>query len=255
MTAPIRGAADDDGEKAADDDPRGRRQFARHRGQDQREQDDGGAIVQQALALEQDRQPFGRADAAEQADHGDRIGRGDDGAEHEGLRPGESGFESQRPGHQNEDEGGEPDGRDHAGDGERQDGPHVAPKLVEVEVESRFEQESGQDDREQHLPGQFGRLEGVQRAQQQAGEHERHRVREPKAARGDRHGRRDHEQHDESGFGVGHAGTFHAPGSGAPPVDYRDSRCPVNLVVDEEPGERVHPYPRPPLPRLEPPTI
>jgi hypothetical protein len=45
------------------------------------EQDNGGSIVEQALAFDEDSEPLGRAEALEERDYGDRIGRGDDAAE------------------------------------------------------------------------------------------------------------------------------------------------------------------------------
>ena len=63
----------------------------RRPGEDQREEDRRRAVVDQALGLDQEPQPAGYAGFAQERDHRDRVGRGDQRAEDErGLdRPAE----------------------------------------------------------------------------------------------------------------------------------------------------------------------
>ncbi len=65
-----------------------RREGPRHGGDDRRpQQHERGAVVDQALALDHVEQPPGHAEAAADRGRGDRVGRRDDGAENERLRP------------------------------------------------------------------------------------------------------------------------------------------------------------------------
>ena len=88
---------------------------------------DHRAVVEQALAGDDDGQAAGRADLPEDGQHGDRLGGGDDGAEEEGVDPGQTGREVERCA----DESG---GGDDAGQGEQGDGRALGPQVGQVEV-------------------------------------------------------------------------------------------------------------------------
>ena len=123
---------------------------------------DGGGVVEQALALDQDRQPARRAEVAEDADHGDRIGGGDDGAQQQAgdqadLREGRQGEAD----HQRADDDG-----DH---GQEQDRRDVVHQTADVDHQRGLEQQGRQEDVEQGLRRDLEAAQGNDEIAEQAG--------------------------------------------------------------------------------------
>ncbi len=105
---------------------------------------DRRGVVEQALALDQGRQPARRADVVKDRDDGDRIGRRDDRAEdHAGQHP----DGRDRPQGEPDDKGADDD----ADDGEDQNRPDFVAQLANIDIEGCLEQQCRQKDIEQRL--------------------------------------------------------------------------------------------------------
>lgn len=166
------------------------------------EENDGGAVVEQTLALEQLGEAPRAAQVPEQADHSDWIGRRDQSSEHERMLPAEAGSQSQLIGNQEEDEGSERGRGHHAWDRERRDRDAVVPELPKVDVERGLEDQAREKYIEQEILGQLRRREQLQCTEHQPRQHQRYRVGQTHPRRGDGDGGGQHEQQDEARLDV-----------------------------------------------------
>ena len=130
--------------------------LALRRAQGHEEGDHGDAVVEQAFADDEHAKLLGQAGAAEQSEDNDRVGGGEDGAEH--GAPVERNVHAE-PGedlaHANCHQQG---GRDDAGGGEHEDAAALAPEGGDVDVQAAGEQQEGQRTVQQHVR-QVGRLQ------------------------------------------------------------------------------------------------
>ena len=113
-------------------------------GEDQGEQNRRRAVVDQALRFDQQAQPAGDAVLAQQGDHCDRVGGGDQRSERQRRLdpPAEAVDEPAR-----HDRGAKEDADGREGDDRRE----VAPELGPRDVQRRFEQQRRQDDVEDQV--------------------------------------------------------------------------------------------------------
>ena len=155
--------------------------------------DDRGAVVQQAFALHQHRQPVRRAQRAKQGHHRHRVGRGDERTKHQRQRQREGRHEADRAAHE---EGGEDD----AGHGQKQDEGQAAPQLAQVEVERGLEDQRRHEQRQDQLGRQLD-LERCLERDQEPDDHQRHGVGDLQAPHRDRDQRCDEQQLDDQGLG------------------------------------------------------
>ena len=173
-----------------------------HQPQDDGEDHDGRAVVEEALPLHEQGEAAGRAQGPEGGHHGHRIRGGDEGAEEQGLGPGQPPGEDQDAGH-------DARAQDHAGHGLPQDGPQVRAQLPEAEVEGGFKdqgrQEEGQHHLRRHLQAQLG-LQG----RGQAGQDQGHGVGQADAPGHHRHDRDQDQGLDDLNFG--NEKVFHGQG-------------------------------------------
>ena len=131
-------------------------------------------------------------------DDRDRVGRGNERAEDDGMAPTEPFAQAERRDDRLEYQCRQADGRDHAGNSERGDRHALAPEVAELQVKGSLEQQPWQEHRVQQLLGQLWRFEQPQDAEDETGDHESHRVRQPEPARGNRDRRRDDEEQYET---------------------------------------------------------
>ena len=99
---------------------------------------EGGRVVHEALALEDDHEPARKVQPAGDRGGGDRVGRGDDGAERDRHRPAQLGHQGNRHDRDRHGRG------DHQADGQQGDRPDVAPQVAD-----REEERAGEEDRRQ----------------------------------------------------------------------------------------------------------
>ena len=189
-------AADDAGE--LDDHARGRHLRARHHVERQREEDDRGAVVEQALALEQDAQPVRRPKALEHPDDRNRVGGGDERSEDHGVPPAKSRSQSEDPGHQVEEHRRQGDRHDHARHGERGNRKTITPEVPKLEVECGLEQQPWQEHGVEEFFGEVRRFEQADEAEHKTGKHQGHGVGEAEPTGGDGDRRGDNEEQDET---------------------------------------------------------
>ncbi len=159
------------------------------RGEDQREQQRRGAVVEQALALDDEPQPALDAGLAQHGDDGDRIGGGDQRAEGERRRE----RPVERP---HESAGDDASAEQHADRRQRQHRREIAPELAPRDAERRLEQQRRQDHLEQDVVGQREVERQPRQRQRQPGRHQADGVGQAKAAGDDRHRHGDPEQLD-----------------------------------------------------------
>ena len=169
---------------------------------DDGEEHDAGAVIDQAFAFDDQRQPLRRAQALEHCHDRDRIGGDDERGEHHGVDEPEPLRERERVDHRRQHGGGDREGHDDAGHRQRVDGDAFAPEAGRVEMERRFEDEPRQDQREEELLGEVRWLEGMRSAKHETGNDQRDGVgqAQPPRANGDR--RSHDEQQDECEFAV-----------------------------------------------------
>ena len=159
--------------------------LARDRGQEHGEHRDRGRVVEQALALDQDGEPVRCADIAEHRDDRDRIGRRQDGAEHQAGDEPDAGGQPER-------EAG--DGRRHENgdDGKHEDRRDLVEQAADIDIERRLEEQGRQKDVEEGLAAQ---IEAGQRLEHLA--HLAARMRGGKADEDAERAAHDGEQHGE----------------------------------------------------------
>ncbi len=163
-------------------------------GHHQAEKDDGGAVVEQAFALDEEIEPGWRTEAFEQGRYRNGVGGRHGSAEQQGQRPVKYEYLGRTVGQQlhaladvDQQQGGGDDGQNHTGDGQTEHRGAVTPQVVEADVKGGLEDEPGEEDQKQHITGQLGRLHELQRAQGQAGQHQGHGVGDAEAPRCHRH--------------------------------------------------------------------
>ena len=186
-----------DGDPAAADQQRlaenaERRRRARRlaeRGDDQREQQRRDAVVDQALALDDQPQAAFDAGLAQQRDDGDRVGGGDERAEGE-RRPG--GPAEQRRQSRRDHGGAKRD----AERGEREDGGEIAPEFAPGNADRGLEQQRRQDHVENDVVRQRHADVDARQRQAEAGQDQPDGVGQAQPARQDRHHHGDAEQLD-----------------------------------------------------------
>ena len=140
------------------------------------QQDQRGPVVHEALALDDVDQPSRHPEPPSDRSRRDRVGRGDDRAEDEGLGPGKVGNCVRD--HCNAD-------RCHGYEPEREQGdrPQVLPQLPEP-GEVRRDVEKRRQDADQHDLGRHRHRRHARReAEQKAPENEQDRVRDPQRPR------------------------------------------------------------------------
>ncbi len=151
------------------------------------EQHQRGRVVDQALALDDVHDRAGRAEPPEDPGGGDRVGRRDDGAEHQAL--GQPEPRDQRAHHERDGEGGR---QDEAERQQRQRGGDAAQGARVGEERAPVDQR-----RQEHQEDEVGRQLPVGGSRQQPGERpdddEHHRVGQAGAA-----GEGDAQQHDDA---------------------------------------------------------
>ena len=128
-------AAEEIGVLAADD----------HRRKDG-EQDDRGGVVEQAFALDQDRQPFRRPEVAEQGYHGDRIGRRNDRAQEQAADEIDIG-DAVEHGADDDQRNHQPDHRQH------QDWRDIVQQTADVDLQRRAKDQCRQEDEQDDVRG------------------------------------------------------------------------------------------------------
>jgi hypothetical protein len=144
------------------------------------------AVVDQALALDDGHEPPGHAQPPRDGRCGDRIGRRDDCAQHEGALPRQALDELVRN-HRDRERGG-----DDEADCEQADRPHVRAQVAERGEERCVVQERRQHPEEHELRVEVELGHARQEAEHQPTEHEQDRV-------GDPYGRREGEQRRDGG--------------------------------------------------------
>lgn len=135
----------DRGERELAEPTQHRRPGADRRGEHDPEQGEGGGVVEQALALEDRHHAALQAEAPADGRGGDRVGWGDDGAEHEGAGQGQVG--NDQPRGDPDDGGGEHD-EPH---GQQQDGTHVLPDAQRRALQRRRVQQGREDEEQDQL--------------------------------------------------------------------------------------------------------
>ena len=153
--------------------------------------DQCGSVVDEALAFDDRDQPARNPEPARDRCRGNRIGRGDDGPQHERSAPGE--VVDRRVGDRCNGDGG----GDHEPDTEQADRSHVHLQLVQGGEEgARVEQ--GWENGDQHEIGRKLELgHAGNEADGEPAEHEHDRVRHAQRRRDHEHGRDGHEQDEE----------------------------------------------------------
>ncbi len=161
------------------------------------EQHEPGRVVEQALALEDDRQSVGQAHPLQHRTRRDGVRRRNDGAERTAGGPGQGGQERVR------DDGHDDRRAHHRADGQRQDADEVALELAERDEPRPVHEERRQEDREHQL--------GVERDLRQArNERERGTAHDERDGRGQPEAAReeverdDREQHRDQELELGH---------------------------------------------------
>ena len=92
---------------------------------DDGEEDDGRPVVDEALPLDEQREPRGGSEGLEERDDGDGIGRRDERREDERVRPAEAALDLREARARHQQGRRDADGHENAGHGEREDGPSV----------------------------------------------------------------------------------------------------------------------------------
>ena len=159
----------------------------------------GHRVVEQRLALDQDRQPLGGAQGLEEGDDRHRIGGRDQRPEGQGRGPREAegdvdqAADEQRPGR----------GTDQ---GEQQDRHQVGPQLGPRQVEGGLEQQRGDQEGQDQVGGDLVELDDLTGGRgPETGDDQGHRVREPQPGGHHRHRGGDGQQ-DHCGRLGGHHG-------------------------------------------------
>ena len=146
----------------------------RHRTQDRLDRDhehhERRPVVEEALALDERREPARRPELLEGRDDRDRVGRRDHRPDDEAQLERQAGRQAQ---HDRDDRGAD----EHAGRREQHDPAERPPEVVEVDPERGLEDEARQQ-HEQHDLGRDLQIERQQRAGDQAEDDERDRVRD-----------------------------------------------------------------------------
>ena len=195
-----------------------------HRGDGEAVGDERGAVVDQALALDQRdqarRQPEPLGDRA----GGGRIGRRDDCSEHERLRPAEAGDDCVR-------DGGDGKHRDeHEPDREEPDRLHVRPELAQRGEERAAVEQRRQhrDEHEVRVQVHLGRMR--HEADHRAAEHQHDRVRDAQELRGRKQQEPRREQQCQQGV-VAVAEALHQHGPSLAPELVYDARAGLEVVT------------------------
>jgi len=160
-----------------------------------REEDQCGPVVEEALAADDRGEPARRADLAEDSQHGDRIGGGDDRAEEQRAGPGEAGERMQ--GHTHQAGGG-----DNPGQGQEGDQAERGPQLGQRERVGAMKQEDGEEHGEDHVVGQLDPRHAGGEGQGKADYHQRHLVGQADPPHRRSH-QGDHDQQDDEGGDIG----------------------------------------------------
>ena len=141
--------------------PTGRHHRPGHEGHAEREENNRGAVVEQALPFEQYRQTLRDTQALEKRDYGDGVGGRDDRAKNQRVFPGKALHKMQGVGDRRQNQGRQRDGRHHPGQGQRMNGEAVTPELFELDIKRGLEEQPRQEDVEQQRLGQVRRFEGM----------------------------------------------------------------------------------------------
>ena len=173
------------------------------------ERGDGDGVVEQRFALGEDRQPLGRADVAEDADHRRRIGGRHDGPQQQADREVDAGRKMH----------GTRDARDadqHRHDRHQQHGEDLVEQAAHVDGEAGGEEQRRQEERQEHVGAELEPVEagedvahrpidvaaardpGAEEAQRQAGHGQKNGVRQAQPL-GERHQQADEGQHHGDG--------------------------------------------------------
>ena len=181
-------AAGDDGKRRED----GERVLSARRvmgrpDENEGEEDRGGAVVEQALGLDEEAEAAGHARFLDERDDRDRVGRADQRPEDErGFeRPAEQGHEPARH-----------DGRASATPmvDSATTGTRSRLQIAPAQVQRRLEQERRQDDVEDEVVGQRKAGMAARGGERRAREHEADRIGQTQAARRERHQNREAKQ-------------------------------------------------------------
>jgi hypothetical protein len=147
------------------------------------EHDNGRAIVEEALSLDQQRQPLRCAQRPEKRYHRDRVGGRDQRAEHHRHRQ-----------HQRRDQGGQPadnhGGNQDTRNSQQQDARQVSAEVAKVKVERGFENQRRHQQRQDQLRRQI-QFQWLLGGQEQPDNHQRDGVGNAQPSYGDRHQRHD----------------------------------------------------------------
>ncbi len=158
------------------------RERARHRGRHGGAvEHERGAVVDEALALDERHDALGHAKAAEDRGGGDGVGGGDDRAEHEGRAPAQAGDD--RVGDHGDGAGGEQD----EDAGQQRHAGRVGAQVARGGEPAGRVQERRQEDEEDHVGRDLDLRHARQVADADAREHEQERVRDLQRT-GDPHG-------------------------------------------------------------------
>ena len=184
------------GETAASDDDKRREDRERilsarraMRGPDENEgeEDRGGAVVEQALGLDEEAEAASHSRFFDERDDRDRVGRADQRPEDERgfKRPAEQGHQSACHDERAERD---PDGR------QRDDRNEIAVQIAPAQVERRLEQERRQDDVEDEVVGQREAGMAARGGERRARQHKTDRIGQTQTARRERDQNREAKQ-------------------------------------------------------------
>ena len=112
---------------------------------------DRGRVVEQALALGEDRKSLGRTDLSEHLRDAHRIGSAQDRAQQQGLGPGQVEADQGRP--QAQEPTGEGRRQQQCGNGQREDRTQVLAQIPAIHVECSLEHEGRQEHEERYAGG------------------------------------------------------------------------------------------------------
>jgi hypothetical protein len=177
-------------DEVADGELPGDRARGHRNGHRDLEQHQRGGVVEQALGLDEDLHLPRQGEPSAQGGDRDRVGAGQHGAEDEGHRGGQRG--------DRDGEGADRRGRrQHEPEGEDGDGPPDRPQVAQGQLLGGGVQQWGQHDQRDGLRGDRRHGGTGDEGDQDSGQDEHRRRRDPQPAGERRHRRRQHDQEED----------------------------------------------------------
>ena len=177
-------------------DPRGNREPAgRNRRHGQREQHQGGGVIDDAFAFHERHDAARRMQFPHHGDRGGWIGGGQDGSQHH------RGGERQRRDQPVGDDADRRHCRHHQADRQKQDRAQAFAKLRPRQMQGGLIENGRQQDGEDDFRRETDLRQSGNQRDRRSSEHQRHRIGQPQPARnqGERHAA--HKQRDDDGYG------------------------------------------------------